>query len=227
MINLKEAERKAYRLGTSQDGLYDIFLGLFIVLMSALPWLDENGMRTPWNVVLVEGIAFAILLGVLAIKKWIIAPRIGQVKFGVERKKTLKRLAIGMGVIFILTVALFGMTVRAIYFGEPFVKGSIGWGLPFDIVHTAAGFFIFAIFGVVAYMKDYPRMYLYGVLFGLGYVVSTNLQDISGNPFYWPQAVSGLLAVMIGLVIFVRFLQEYPLPTEPAMNEVGLENDHD
>ena len=216
-MSLEEAERKAYQLSTYQDGLYDVFIGAYIVLLSAMPWLDENGLRTPWNVILVMALGFLILLGVILIKKFIVAPRIGQVRYGVKRKKRMKRLAAGLGIAFLLTLALFGMTVRAIYFGEPIFDGSIGWSLPFDIVHTAAGIFIFVIFSVIGYMNDYPRLYLYGFLFGSGYIISITLQDITGNPFYWPYALAGLVAVVIGLVSFIRFLREYPLLKETIL----------
>ena len=212
--NLKEAEKKAFQLSTNQDGLYDTFIGIFIISISVMPWLDENGMHMPWNLILVEGIAFALLLGVIAIKKWVVAPRIGQVKFGEARKSRMKRLAIGMGVIFIITVILFGLTVRAIYFADPIIDEPIQSNFPIDIVHTTAGIFIFVLFSSIAYVNDYPRMYVYGLLFGLGYIISTALQDITGNPFYWPQALAGLGAVISGLVIFRSFLQKYPRPSQ-------------
>ena len=220
-MNLKEAERKAFRLSTSQDGLYDTFFGLMIVLFSAMPWLDENGLRTPWNVILVESIGLLILLGVLVIKKYIVAPRIGHVRYGAERKKRMKRLAAGMGLIFVLTVALFGLTVRAIYFGEPLIDKPIQTNFPLDIVHTGAGIFIFAIFSLIGYMNDYPRLYVYGLLFGMGYIISTTLQDITGNPLYWPFTLAGLGAAVTGFVLFTCFLQSYPVPTESTLNEVN------
>jgi len=144
-------------------------------------------------------------------------PRIGRVRYGFERKNRMKRLAIGIAITFLLTLVLFGMTVRAIYFEEPIFRGSIGWSLPLDPVHTAAGIFIFAIFSVIGYMNDYPRLYLYGFLFGLGYVVSTVLQDMTGNPLYWPYALAGLVAAVIGIILFIRFLRDYPLPQEPVL----------
>ena len=216
-MGLKEAERQAFQLSTSQDGLYDIFIGTYIALLSATPWLDENGLRTPWNVILVWGLGILVLIGVLLLKKFIVAPRIGQVRHGRKRKQRMKRLAVGMGIIFLLTVVLFGITVSAIYFREPIFTGSFEWSLPLDIVHTAAGIFIFVIFSVIGFMNDYPRMYFYGFLFGMGYVTSTTLQDITGNPFYWPWTFAGLVAAAIGLMIFIRFLRDYPLPQEPLM----------
>ena len=67
-LSLKEAERKAFRLSTSQDGLYDFFIGTYTILLSLMPWLDENGMPTPWNVILVLALGSLILLGVTLIK---------------------------------------------------------------------------------------------------------------------------------------------------------------
>jgi hypothetical protein len=94
---------------------------------------------------------------------------------------------------------------------------SIGWDFELDPVHTAAGIFIFGIFSLIGFVNDYPRMYLYGALFGLGYVLSTYLQDLTGTLFYWPQTVSGLLVGIIGVVQFIRFLQAYPIPADPMM----------
>ena len=126
-----------------------------------------------------------------------------------------------MGILFLITVALFAMTVSAIYYREPIFQGSIEWALPLDPVHTMAGVFIFALFSLIGYMNDYVRLYLYGFLYGLGYVVSTMLQDITGNPFYWPMALVGLVVALTGLVLFLRFLREYPLPQEPVLEVNG------
>jgi hypothetical protein len=216
-LSIQEAERKAYRLSTNQDGLYDVFFGSYIVMQSALPWLDENGLRSPWNVILVLALGLLIFGGVILIKKFIVAPRIGLVRYGVERKKRLKRLAIVMAIIFILTLVLFGMTVSAIYHREPIFPGLMQLPYPLDLVHTAAGIFIFAIFSLIGYMNDYMRLYFYGFLYGLGYVASTILQDISGILFYWPWALAGLVAVIIGLASFVRFLRAYPLSKDAKM----------
>jgi hypothetical protein len=220
-MSVKEAERKAFQLSASKDGLFDIFIGILIILLSFNPWLDENGLRTPWNFILTEGLALLSGLAVVLAKKFVVAPRIGRVRYGTERKQRMRRLAIGMAIIFLITVALFAMTVSAIYYREPIFQGSIEWALPLDPVHTMAGVFIFALFSLIGYMNDYVRLYLYGFLYGLGYVVSTTLQDITGNPFYWPMALVGLVVALIGLVLFIRFLREYPLPQETVLEMNG------
>ena len=211
-VRIEEAERQAFQLSTSQDGLYDIFIGSYIILLSTLPWLDENSLGFPWNIVLVMGVGFLIFFGILLIKKFVVSPRIGQVRFGKKRRQRSKRLTFGMIIIFLLTVGLFDMTVSAIYFREPLLNDPLSWSFPIDIVHTAAGVFIFGIFCLIGYMNNYERLYFYGFLFGLGYIVSTTLQDITGNPFYWPWALSGIVVAVTGITIFIRFLRKYPFP---------------
>jgi len=215
-LNLKEAERVAYRLSTSRDGLYDTFLGILIILMSLTPWLDENGLRLPWNVILTEGIAFLVLGGVILTKKFLVVPRIGMVRHGEGRKRRLKKLAVIMGIVFLLTVGLFIMTYIATRRGS-LLNNHIGCDFELDMVHTGAGIFVFGIFSLIGFMNDYPRMYLYGALFGSGYILSTYLQDQIGILFYWPWAVSGLLVAAIGAVYFIQFLKDFPKPVEPDL----------
>jgi hypothetical protein len=205
VLSLKEAERKAFQLSNSHDGLYDIFFGVFIAALSSMAWLDENGLRTPWNFILVEAIGFAVLLGVLITKKFVVAPRVGQVRFGPERKKRIRQLAVVMGIAFALTVGLFLLTLTASQ------RGPVGQGFKLDIVHVGAGLFMWAVFSFIGWMKDFPRMILYGWIFGSGYVISTILQDLTAGLFQWPLAISGVIVTAIGVVIFVRFLEKYPL----------------
>jgi hypothetical protein len=218
VLSLKAAERKAFQLSNSQDGLYDVFLGTFIVALSSLGWMDENGLRTPWNVIAIEAISLIILLGVLATKKFVVAPRVGQVRYGPDRKKRFRQSAILLGIIFVLTVGLVALTLRANLRG-PIFDGAIGWGLKFDIVHAGAGLFMWAIFSFIGWIKDFPRMILYGGMFGSGYFVSTLLQDQNGGLFQWPLAVAGLIVTVVGLVIFIRFFEKYPLPDFGELGE--------
>jgi len=219
-LSIKEAERRAYQLGTSQDGLYDAFLGLFILLESTLPLLDGYGLPFPWNVIVVEILAFMILGGVFLGKKFFVAPRIGQVKFGSDRKKRLKRLSIGMAIILLLTVGLFVLTLLGTRSGS-LLDSPIQWPYKLDLVHTGAGIFILGIFSLLGYMNDYPRMYLYGTLFGFGYILSTYIQDQTRTLFYWPWAISGLVVAIIGLTLFSRFLQKYPIPDNHTIEVNG------
>ena len=215
-INLKDAERNAYRLSNSQDGLYDTYLGVYILLLSTLPWMDAKGLQMPWNVILVLGSGFLVLGGVFIIKKFIVVPRIGLVVHGQNRKKRLKKLSWIMCIIFLLTVGLFALTFVATRRGS-ILNTSIQWDFELDIVHTLGGIFVFGIFCIIGYMKDYPRMYLYGGLFGFGYILSTYLEDLELLAYYWPWAAAGVIVGLIGILQFIRFMKEFPIPDEPAL----------
>jgi hypothetical protein len=161
-----------------------------------------------------------ILGGVFLGKKFLVAPRIGLVKFGADRKKRLKRLAIGMAIIFLITVGLFVLTLLGTRRGS-ILNTPIQCPYSLDLVHTGAGIFILGIFSLLGYMNDYPRMYLYGALFGFGYFLSTYIQDQTGTLFYWPWAISGLLVAIIGFTMFTRILQKYPLHHNPSIEVNG------
>ena len=192
-INLKEAEKTAYRLSTSQDGLYDVVQGLFIILLSFLTWMDANGLQTPWNVILIEGIGFLIYRGVLLGKKYLVVPRIGTVRHGKGRRKRLRGLFITMIVIFLITGSLVILTYLGTR-GKSILDLNIGWDLGFYLVQTAVAFSIFGIFFLIGYFNDYPRIILYGALFGLGYFISTYLRDQFGTLFDWPMTAVGVLS---------------------------------
>jgi len=68
------------------------------------------------------------------------------------------------------------------------------------------------IFGLLAYYMDFPRLYVYGLLFAVSIALTEAL---------WPSSVasiafivSGIIALLIGLVMLIRFLSKYPLPAE-------------
>ena len=214
-IDLKEAERSAYRLSNSQDGLYDTYLGIYILILSTMPWMDAKGLQVPWNVILVLGSGFLVLGVALMLKKFMVVPRIGLVIHGKNRKKRLKKLSWIMSIFFLLTVGLFALTFIAARRGS-ILNTSIQWDSELDIVHTLAGIFIFGIFCLIGYMNDYPRLYLYGGLFGFGYILSTYLEDLEVLVYYWPWAAAGIIVGLIGILQFIRFMKDFPIPDEPA-----------
>ncbi|MDH4292277.1 MAG: hypothetical protein OEV56_06690, partial [Dehalococcoidia bacterium] len=71
-VNLKEIQRKVY-MSFFQDGLWDIFLGLFMV-----GW----GLAILTEAAYLPGIYFlGIYFAIWGIKKWLTYPRIGYVRF--------------------------------------------------------------------------------------------------------------------------------------------------
>ncbi len=67
-------------------------------------------------------------------------------------------------------------------------------------------------FSLAAYLLGFPRLYLYGALFAL---VFTTLELINVAALRTlPTIAAGLVILVIGLVLFARFLRQYPQPAQ-------------
>ncbi|MEJ2280100.1 MAG: hypothetical protein P8Y70_20475 [Candidatus Lokiarchaeota archaeon] len=166
---------------------YDIFepFDLFIVLII-------------WNT-----IAFLIFyLG----KKYIIAPRIGFVQFGVKRESRKKKLKI-----FLIVNVFFGILMFILT-----IIGSITPFLKMGFLTTLfIGFLFFSIpFAIIAYFLEFNRLYIYSFMFGFSFFLSELLYPIVGTPLdsIIPFAIPGAIIIIIGLIYFIKFIKKYPKP---------------
>ncbi len=95
-LSPKELERKAFR-STFQDGIWDIYLGLLLLLMgvsSALTRITE--LRENQLVLIMLISAVVIMTGFFLGKKFITAPRLGRAKFSEERKTKVKKVRLAL-----------------------------------------------------------------------------------------------------------------------------------
>jgi MFS family permease len=205
-LNLKEIERKAFR-STYEDGLWDIDYGLIVVGMSLFLYHPETGY-SPKNIILSTLIIALAYFVFWAGKKFITVPRMGEVRFGPERKHKAKRLAIILGVFVLFQSALVGLT-------------ALGW-LSNTLPNYDSGLLVVALIGssivgtsmiVVAYFSDFPRGYYIAILMAL----AVFLMIYTNEPIY--AVVIGLLIIIPGLVLFVRFLKKYPRRDEAGAHE--------
>ncbi len=205
-IDLKALERKVYR-SNFQDGLWDMFLGLLLfqtvlgMILYRLGWSEVLTMVVILTYVLLVLAAFTLA------KKYLITPRMGLVNFGPERKAKKKKLTLILSLTSLLGAVIF-VAVTTGYFK-----------LSGDIAQTPAIFVPFGLFAVMsvivfslgAYLLDYSRAYLYGWFFGLSMPLNILLDEMFGITFPWATAVFSAIMVLIGLVLFVRFMQTHPV----------------
>lgn len=66
--------------------------------------------------------------------------------------------------------------------------------------------------GLLAYYWDFPRLYIYGLLGGLGFFIAELLHPIIGEPLdlILPYSCIGGSILIIGIVYFIKFLNKYP-----------------
>lgn len=202
-INLKEIERKAY-LSYHQDGLLDIFLGLGILIFAI-------GMATD-TAAYIGGLLGALVIPLwAAAKRFITIPRLGLVKFGPERKIRIEKEKRFFRIFLAVT-----LLVGAGLFIPLYAKGIPPW------LHAWLKKSIFAPMGLIgvvglgflAYWKQINRYYAYAVLVLIAVFVRPFLT--APAPQYLISL--GLIILLFGLAVLLRFLRNYPIPAEGALD---------
>jgi hypothetical protein len=213
---LKEIERKAFR-STFQDGLWDIFLGLLLLNMAIGIVLEDTSLPLSWIMVMIVPWPFLVLVAFWAGKKFITTPRIGLAKFGPQRKAKMKNLRVVLFLSVLLLVIMF-------FLGWAAMGNSLPWWvteIPLPLYVWPAQTII--VFGLAAYFLDVPRFYAYGVLYGLPLPVgillvkNTDLTVLGSMAITFGVAVG--VMVLIGVILFIRFLREYPVAAQSPPSE--------
>ena len=210
-LSVKDAERRALRLAAFQDGSVDIFLGCSLILMSFYAVLRDL-LGVVWNAVLVIGVLLFLLVGVALIKKYIYTPRAGLVRFSQTHRERIKKLRI-VTVILVLGTFVIYILVQTGVITRPEWEAGSGWfqTLALDILFTA---FTIGFFGLIAYAFGIARLHLYGWMFGLGNLTATILHMYRGVAIHYPVLIGGGIMLAVGMILFVRFLRDYPIPAE-------------
>jgi hypothetical protein len=213
-INLKELERKAFR-STYQDGLWDLYYGLIVTCMSIFVYRPESGY-SPLNIVLAMSAMGAAYILFWAGKKFITLPRMGQVKFGARRKKRRLTMVIALSITVLIQVAFFVFTL--LVWSNPELgaklKGIIPDGNVMDLVVASVGaLFVGPSMVLVAYFTDFPRGYFIALMMAL----AVFLMILLNRPIY--AIIIGVVIALPGVVLFVRFLQKYPLHRQEMPHE--------
>jgi hypothetical protein len=206
-INLKELERKAFR-STFQDGLWDMYLGFLLLIMGMGPVLPALNKSVIWTLVILLMLSVLAWLAFWAGKKFITTPRMGLVKFSPQRKAKLKKTRAVLFLSVLLGVIMF--VLRAMW--------NIEWAARIPVPAYIWAVQAIVVFGLGAYFLDVSRFYAYGVLYAIPVPVGIVLLQNTGLPgfMFLPFGVSGGIMVIIGMVLFIRFLREYPVVPEEA-----------
>lgn len=206
-LDLKQIERRAFR-STYQDGLWDILLGGIVAVMAVTIYRPESGYSEV-NIILMV-LIYMIFYGLFwAGKKYITLPRMGQVRFGPARQNRKKTLAVILGIIVALQAVFVGLTAAGWLnpvFGTKIFGPIENTNLERLVVAAVSAFFVGPSMLVIAYFNDFPRGYYIAILMA----VAVFLMVLINQPIY--PVVIGALIIVPGLVLFVRFLQKYPLP---------------
>jgi hypothetical protein len=208
-LSLKEAERRAFTI-SFDDGLWDIFLGCFFLEFVIAPFLSPF-LGDFWSSVIFLPFWGLVYLAIWLIRKYIVKPRIGTVKFGPARTAKLKKFTI---VMLLVNIIVFFLGVIA-FLSVGAVSG--------QIYPAILGLTLLIAFSFAAYFLDFPRLYIYGLLLALSPLVGEWLFTHGYASHHgWPITFGVTCGIMIltGLIIFIRFLRNNPLPVmETSLEE--------
>ena len=196
--SLREVERRTY-ISYHQDGLIDIFVGVYVLLFALGILLMTETEFSTWFVI--PAIFPAIMVPIwISVKKRITMPRIGYVKFGSRGANKLMAVFLGLMVAGLGAFMVFSFS------------SSQAWALALRNLIISNGMFIIgisaaAISSLFAYTMGLKRLYAYGllalVLFLAGHFVTI--------PFAYLLLTIGLTIIINGFVLLIGFIRKYPL----------------
>jgi hypothetical protein len=209
-ISLKEAERKAFTI-SFDDGLWDVFLGCFFLEFVIAPFLSPT-LGDFWSSVIFLPFWGLVYLAIWLIRKYIVKPRIGTVKYGPARTAKLKKFTV---VMLLVNIIVFILGVIAV----------LSFGIvSMQIYPAILGLTLLIGFSLAAYFLDFPRLYIYGLLLAISPLVGEWLYTHGYASHHgWPIAFGVTCGIMIltGLIIFFRFLHNNPFPVMEASVKEG------
>jgi len=190
-IDLKKIEKKFY-LTYYQDGLWDIFLGLFFITMGLLFYFDIESFLAVFSAVFIVPLMY--------VKRSFALSRLGYVVFSkerqaLERNKLLLMVVLGfLGLFFGLMAFFLAQGGRAIYNFLDRLPAN-----PIAIFIAIAIAAVTAVFGI-------RRFVLYSVLIIIVFIIG----DILGDEIIWPSILTGIIILATGVMMLIRFMKEYP-----------------
>ncbi len=200
-LELKEIERRA-NYAAFQDGLTEIFMGLFLVFYGGTLATDT----LPLGLVIVLVTVFLGKGTMEGIKKRYIYPRAGYVKLPEDPHTTGKEIGISALVMVVGLLAALGISMAVL--GQ---KPGLNFFLTY-IVPPASGLMLAIGPYWLGQTYGLKRGYILAILFVLGGVAMPIFGIASGyEAFGLLCSLVGAIALLTGTVMFWRFLRRYPM----------------
>lgn len=192
--NLQDLERKIFAT-YFHDGMWDIYGGLLLLGFGL-------GMLTGQMYLLIVCVFLAMIP--LLLRKRIVIPRLGLVKFSPERQARTKRqklIAVVTGSI----ILILGIVFAALFSGDLMPGWLVVWMA--DYFLATFGGMLAVIIVIAAYLVGVRRFYGYAGLVLASFVLAGILRprDLEGVPVI---AVAGIV-LLSGITLLIHFLLKY------------------
>ena len=203
--DLKEVEKKVFT-SYFHDGLWDLYGGLVLLGFGLT-------MLTGISYLLIVFVAVAMVP--LLLRKRIVIPRLGIVKFSPERQsKTKKSLLAAMAVL--TFTALLGLVFFVLFTTDTMPQWLERWMHDYFLVFF--GGMIAVLVAAAAFLVSVKRFYAYAMLVFIAFFLASLLrpEDLEGIPI----TAAGGLVTLSGTLILIRFLRNNPFPAEETSNGI-------
>ncbi len=208
-IDLQEIERQAFR-SNYEDGLWDILLGLLLMQMMIGPMLYRAGWSPIWILAILAVFVTVVLAAFRAAKRHIVLPRFGLVQFGAERDRKKKKMSLVYSISILVGIVVL---VTAVIGYRMISQATITWGsIALVAIFGLSLITAVTIFSLMAYYLDFSRAYVYGWFFGLAFPLNILMDEWFGITFPVGSLVFSSIMMVIGIVLFVRFINTHPMP---------------
>lgn len=194
--DLRKLVRRTY-LSFFQDGLWDIFLGLFIVGWGV-------GMLTDMAY-LVGSLFVCFYFIIWGLKRWLTYPRIGYVKLGDKEKKIRLGISIVLGI----------MVLIGLVFAFAFITDERPQWLMDYFPLIFSGMLAVVVSGISISLGVY-RFLVYAMII----FIAGSIHQWSDIKWAYTYTGAGSLIGLIGIIVLVRFIRHYPKQTEEAVDIV-------
>ncbi|MFG1690591.1 hypothetical protein ACGF5M_00305 [Gemmatimonadota bacterium] len=203
-INLDKLERMVW-IRAHQDGLIDVFLGVLLLLMgSGHLTMERFGMTEKGAIIAMVILQVIAVAALVAAKRLLTYPRIGRVKFGPKAKSRHTKTVIVLSGSAVVGLVLFVIAGAARSGG----LGALNTDVLMPVIYVLN---MVVVFGMFAWISGVTRFYLVGVLYAVPLPLAIGLKELAGIRIgYFSFAIPGALICLMGIIVLIRFLRQYP-----------------
>jgi hypothetical protein len=199
--NQKQIERRVFT-SFFQAGFIEAFTGIFLLQLGLPALFSRSGFGDLESALLALPIALILLIAVFLVRRFVVIPRLGHVKFLPERRRRLSKL-----IIVPIVTLIAGAIVGYIFSENASLRHAFVGQIPFSLIPII-------VFGAAAYFLDMKRLYVYGAIVGLVFPLGKYLETVIVSRNTLPATILFTAFVFLGIatVFLIAFGREYHEP---------------
>jgi len=197
----KQIERRVFT-SFFQGGVIESFTGIFLLQLGLPALFSRSGFGDLESALLALPIALILLVAVFLVRRFVIIPRLGRVKFLPERRRRISKLMI----VPLLTL-IAGAIVGYIFSENAPLRHAFVGQIPFILIPII-------VFSAAAYFLDMKRLCIYGAIVGLVFPLGKYLETVivSRSILLATILFTAFVFLSIAIVFLVAFLRKYHEP---------------